>query len=263
MTYTKETRHKVLSLVILALALCQQRSYAQIGDYRDDFAIGVNAGYMMTSVGFSPKVTQSMKPGVSGGLSFRYTSEKYFKTLCSVYAEFNYAQMGWKEYIVNLKSEPVTGTSGEAEKYDRRINYIQLPVMAQLSWGGEHRGFGFVFQAGPQFGYMLSESTATNFTVDNANTTDRANKTVQQYSMPVEKKLDYGICAGLGLQYSHPSVGHFLLDARYYYGLGNIYGSTKRDYFGKSNHAAIEVKLAYMIDLKKHGRKGNINKQQQ
>lgn len=262
MTYGNDIRHTTLLLVILAMTLCQQRSYAQIGDYRNDFSIGVNAGYMMTNVGFSPKVTQSMKPGMSGGLSFRYTSEKYFKTLCSVYAELNYAQMGWRENIVTLKSEPVTGASGEAEKYDRRINYIQVPVMAQLAWGGKRQGFAFVFQAGPQFGYMLSESTVTNFTIDDANTTDRANKTVQQYSMPVEKKLDYGICAGLGLQYSHPAVGHFLLEARYYYGLGNIYGSTKRDYFGKSNHAAIEVKLAYMIDLKKKTKKANINKQQ-
>ncbi len=261
MTYSKNTRYKVLLLIITMMSACHMRSHAQIGDYRNDFSIGVNAGYMMTSVGFSPKVTQKTKPGVSGGLSFRYTSEKYFKTICSVYAELNYAQMGWREDIVTIKSEPVIGASGAAEKYDRRINYIQLPVMAQLAWGGEKQGFGFFFQAGPQFGYMLSESTSTNFTLDNANTTDRANKTIEQFSMPVENKLDYGIAAGLGVQYSHPAVGHFLLEARYYYGLGNIYGATKRDYFGKSNHAAIEVKLAYMIDLKKTDKKANTNKQ--
>lgn len=242
---------RTLPIVVAMMTIGNMRSYAQIGDYRNDFAIGASAGYMMTSVGFSPKVTQKMKSGLTGGLAFRYTSEKYFKTICSVYAELNYAQMGWSEDIVTMNSEPVMGASGEAEKYDRRINYIQMPIMAQLAWGGERKGFGFFFQAGPQFGYMLSESTTTNFTLDNANTADRANSTVQQYSMPVEKKLDYGICAGLGLQYSHPNVGHFLLEARYYYGLGNLYGSTKRDYFGKSNHSAIEIKLAYMVDLKK------------
>ncbi len=240
-----------LLLVLLMSILGHQQAKAQIGDYRNDLAIGVNAGYMMTSVGFTPKVTQTSKPGLSGGLSFRYTSEKYFKTICAVYAELNYAQMGWRENIVTLKSEPVIGASGEAEKYDRRINYIQLPIMAQLMWGRERKGCSFFFQAGPQFGYMVSESTKTNFTRENANTADRANNTIEQFSMPVEKKFDYGICAGLGLQYSHPAVGHFLLEGRYYYGLGNIYGASKRDYFGKSNHGAIEIKLAYLFDLRK------------
>ncbi len=246
-------RINIRSLIIVIAMMCMSHMsmQAQIGDYRNDLAIGVNAGYMMTNVGFSPKVTQKYKPGVSGGLSFRYTSEKYFKTICSVYAELNYAQMGWRENIVTLKSEPVIGASGEAEQYDRRINYIQMPIMAQLMWGRERQGCSFFFQAGPQFGYMLSESTKTNFTLENANTTDRANNTIQQFSMPVEKKFDYGICAGFGLQYSHPKVGHFLLEGRYYYGLGNIYGSSKRDYFGKSNHGAIEIKLAYLIDLRK------------
>ncbi len=250
MTDNNKTYLRTLLLIIAMALLMPRQMMAQIGDYRNDFAIGVNAGYMMTNVGFSPKVTQKSKPGLTGGLSFRYTSEKYFKTVCSVYAELNYAQMGWRENIVTLKSEPVIGASGEAEKYDRRINYIQLPIMAQLMWGREKRGCSFFFQAGPQFGYMLSESTKTNFTLDNANTTDRANTTIEQFSMPVEKKLDYGICAGFGMQYSHPNVGHFLLEGRYYYGLGNIYSSSKRDYFSKSNHGAIEIKLAYLIDLR-------------
>ena len=69
--------------------------------------------------------------------------------------------------------------------------------------------------------------------------------------MPVEKKLDYGIAAGLGLEYSNRHVGHFLLEARYYYGLGNIYGSSKKDYFGKSNYGNIVVKATYLFDIVK------------
>ena len=43
-----------------------------------------------------------------------------------------------------------------------------------------------------------------------------------------------------------------MLTARYYYGLGNIYGSTKKDYFGKSNLSNISVKLTYLFDLVKN-----------
>ena len=252
MSILKNHNCKFLLLLLLLTLTVPVSSIAQIGDYRNDIAIGVNGGYIMTNVGFSPKVTQKLKPGITGGLSFRYTSEKYFKTICSLYAELNYSQMGWREDIVTLKSEPVLNeVSGLAEKYDRRMSYIQMPVMAHLAWGREQNGFSFFFQAGPQFGYMLSESTSTNFKPAEANTKDRANKTVAQYAMPIEKKFDYGIAAGLGLEYSNSKVGHFLLEGRYYYGLGNIYGSTKRDYFGKSNQSAIEIKLSYLIDIKR------------
>ena len=60
-----------------------------------------------------------------------------------------------------------------------------------------------------------------------------------------------GIAAGLGLEYSHPKAGHFQIEGRYYYGLGNIYGDSKKDYFGKSNFGNIVVKLTYLFDLTK------------
>ena len=69
--------------------------------------------------------------------------------------------------------------------------------------------------------------------------------------MPVEKKIDYGIAAGLGIELSFPKVGHFLLEGRYYYGLANIYGNSKRDYFGKSNNGTVNVKLSYLFDITK------------
>ena len=78
---------------------------------------------------------------------------------------------------------------------------------------------------------------------------DRANSTVRQYTMDVERKFDYGIAGGLGMEYSVPHLGHFLLEGRYYYGLGNIYNDSKRDYFGKSNNSTIMVKLTYLTDI--------------
>ena len=67
--------------------------------------------------------------------------------------------------------------------------------------------------------------------------------------MLVENKFDYGIAGGLGMEYSVPRVGHFMIEGRYYYGLGNIYGDSKKDYFGKSNFGNIIVKLTYLFDI--------------
>jgi hypothetical protein len=67
--------------------------------------------------------------------------------------------------------------------------------------------------------------------------------------MPVEKKFDYGIVGGAGIEFSLPKIGHILLEGRYYFGLGNIYGNTKQDYFGKSNQQAIVIKMSYLYDI--------------
>lgn len=225
---------------------------AQIGEYRNMLSIGVNGGYVMSNVGFTPKVNQKMHGGITGGLSFRYVCEKYFRTVCSVQAEVNYARIGWKEDILNLNDQPVINPqTGNAEEYSRDMNYIQVPVFAHLAWGREQRGVQFFFQAGPQIGFCISETTKANYDLSQPNKTDRANSTTEQETMPIENKIDYGIAAGLGLEYSHPKMGHFQLEGRYYYGLGNIYGDSKKDYFGKSNFSNIVVKLTYLFDLTK------------
>ena len=41
---------------------------AQIGDHRNELAIGFNGGYVMSNVGFTPSVTQKMHGGLTGGL---------------------------------------------------------------------------------------------------------------------------------------------------------------------------------------------------
>lgn len=241
-------------MALMLLPVCTAVK-AQIGEHRSDFSVGANVGYTMSSVGFTPKVTQSMLGGMTAGLSWRYVCEKYFKTICSIYGEVNYTQMGWKERILTSDDQPViNGVTGLPEQYSRTLSYIQVPVFAHLAWGHEHKGMQFFFQAGPQFGYMLNESTKTNFRFENMNRDDRASLTCAQDTMSVENKFDYGIAAGLGVELSLKHVGHFLLEGRYYYGLGNIYGDTKRDYFGKSNNNSIIIKLTYLFDLNR-GRK--------
>nr|WP_297013569.1 porin family protein [Prevotella sp.] len=238
-------------IAVVALSVCSLTTVqAQIGEHRSDFAIGANGGYVLSKVGFTPTVQQKQHGGITGGVSLRYVCEKYFKTICSVYAEVNYAKVGWTEDILDIENNAVliSGT-GEALKYQRDITYIQIPVFAHLAWGREERGFNFFVNLGPQIGIYLNESTTTNFDETTSTENDRVSNITAQYDMPVEKKLDYGIAAGAGMEYSIPKVGHFLLEGRYYYGLGNIYGSSKKDYFGKSNFGQIVVKASYLFDI--------------
>lgn len=225
---------------------------AQIGEHRDEFAVGVSGGYIMSSINFQPEVTQRQLGGMIGGVTFRYTTEKYFSSVCAIVGEVNYAQIGWKQKILDLQDQPVINSvTGMAEEYQRRINYIQVPILARLGWGRERNGVQFFFQAGPQIGFFLNEKTEANYDLSQRNLSDRTSKVVNQETMPVENKFDYGITGGIGLEYSHPVIGHFMVEARYYYGLGNIYGNTKRDYFGRSNFSNIVIKASYLFDIAK------------
>ena len=40
-----------------------------------------------------------------------------------------------------------------------------------------------------------------------------------------------------------------MLEGRYYYGLGDIFGNSKRDYFGRSNLTNIVIKMTYLFDI--------------
>ena len=143
----------------------------------------------------------------------------------------------------------INATTGVAEQYERTINYVQIPFLAHLAWGRENKGINSFVNAGPQLGIYLSESTKTNFDWGSRNMTDRANTIVAQDTMKVENKLDYGIAAGAGIEWAIPKVGRFTLEGRYYYGLGNIYGDSKRDYFASSNCGTITIKLGYLFDI--------------
>jgi hypothetical protein len=239
-------------LFVFFLSIISFAAKAQVGEYRTDFAVGVNGGYVLSNIGFQPDVPQSMLGGMTMGVTLRYTCEKYFKSICAIVAEVNLVQTGWKEKIQGLENQPLYYEgSTEALHYQRKMTYLQIPLFARLGWGRERKGIQGFFQVGPQLGIFLSESTTTNLVDDKEPTEQRSSNIVKQESMPVEKKFDYGIAGGAGIEFSVPRVGHFMLEGRYYYGLGNIYGNSKSDYFGKSNFGQIVIKATYLFDIVK------------
>lgn len=57
--------------------------HAQVGESRTDLAVGINGGFVMNRVTFSPSVKQKLKNGMTMGFTARYTCEKYFNMLCA------------------------------------------------------------------------------------------------------------------------------------------------------------------------------------
>lgn len=217
---------------------------AQVGEPRRTLAVGVNGGVVMNTISFDPTIKQKQHVAPTFGLTLRMTSEKYFKTLCALQVELNFARLGWKEDIYDAQDEPLPDT------YSRDLNYIQIPFLARLGWGHERRGLLGYFMVGPQLGYCFSEKTKRSevWTTDASGNPDRPNGMFAQYDMTLDKKFDYGITAGGGVELS-TRIGHFMIDGRYYYGLSDIFNNSKKDVFSRSNHGSIIVKFTYLFDI--------------
>ncbi len=232
----RTTKHLIRFGLCILLGSISLASHAQVGEFRKDLAIGVNGGVNLSSIGFSPTIKQGYLMGMTGGLTLRYTCEKYFATICALQVELNYSQQGWEEEIED----------GSENTYKRSVSYIEMPVMAHLGWGREQRGLQFFLNAGPKFAfYMSDKETYGGGTWDVSN---RPSNVTEQYGKDIENKFDYGIVGGLGIDLS-TKIGHFILEGRYYYGFGNLFSDSKKDPFSCSNNEVITIKLSYLVDI--------------
>lgn len=227
-------RHFILYMLLFVVP--SVHVMAQVGEHRNDFSVGFMGGYTMNKMDFMPKIKQSSKGAPMVGFAARYICEKYFTTICGVELELQYNNLGWQELIED----------GSGNTYKRDLHFLEVPVLMQMGWGRERRGLKFLFEAGPQVGLYLSGEEHRGG--GEWNPAARPNGVVYQYGKEPDNKIDYGIAAGLGLEYSSP-FGHFLLQGRYYYGLGDLYDNSKRGDFGRSANQTIVVKLTYLFDL--------------
>lgn len=231
-------RRFILPIIIL---LISSTAVAQVGELRSNFAVGFNAGYNLSRVDFSPTIKQNLQPGLAGGVSLRYTTEKYFSLICATQLEVNFAQRGWNELIED----------GSNNTYRRTTNYIEIPFFAHLGWGEEERGVQFFANAGPQIGFFLNGQERYGFSEEYPwDETHRPNNITQQYGKQVENALEYGIAGGLGVELK-TAIGNFTIEGRYFFGLSDMFGNAKSDPFGRSANTTITAKVSYLVDITK------------
>lgn len=184
--------------------------------FQPETSLGVNGGVTFSKVNFSPVVKQTMLQGVNGGITFRHISEKHFGFI----VEANIVQRGWKEDITD-------------STYSRTLNYLEIPFLTHITFGN-HRVRYFV-NLGPKLGILLLDKEKRNFpTNDN------------QHGKAIDNSFDYGLCGGTGFEL-RTGVGSFLLEGRYYYGLGDIFSNAKKEYFDRSANNSVSVNLTYMV----------------
>ncbi|WP_165364494.1 porin family protein [Parabacteroides goldsteinii] len=212
-----------LCLAAIISAMAQQSRFPQ------EVSVGASFGMNFSSVSFNPKVYTKMKQGYNAGLVLRWNTEKNL----GLQTELNFSQQGWDE---EFEEHPTY-------KYSRTINYFEIPFFTHIYFGSNK--FKFYFNLGPKIGYAFSEKTETNPNETNTNAGSN-----EQHNMAIQKKFDWGLCGGPGLEL-RTSIGYFLLEGRYYYALGDIYGSRKSDYFNKSSSQVISARIIYLLPIRK------------
>lgn len=218
-----------LIALIISLSAAAQRYY------EPDFAIGAKAGATVSEMAWSPTVRQQFTPGFTAGICMRYTEENHF----GLVAELNFTQRGWAE-----KFAPETGLS-----YARHFSYVQLPVMTQIFFGNEK--WRYFINLGPEIGLMVGDKISANFNYKDLTQVPSfpAKHRADQLNMGVARKFDYGIAGGMGLEMRLNKKHSFLLEGRFYYGLANVFPSSRRDIFGASRGMSIECTIGYMFRI--------------
>lgn len=222
-------KHAVL---ITTLVVASVTGSAQT-HYSSNVSFGIKGGADLSRVMFTPSVKQSFAFGLNGGVTFRYIEENHFGLI----VEVNYEQRGWKEDFETYPYE-----------YTRTIDYIQIPFLAHIYFGRRGK---FFFNAGPEVGFRIGESTKANFDYMNLSVIkDFPLRTTYQYQMAAENKMDYGISAGLGGEFSLNRRNSIYLEGRFYYGLGNVLKSGRTENFRGSNSMSIMASVGYWFRIK-------------
>ena len=220
------------TIIAIAIAIATK---AQIEEPRNIFELGVSGGLNLSSMEFQPTVRQFRLQGAGGGISMRYTSEKYFSMICAAQLEVNFSQRGWEEDFDDKTKN----------SYSRCLNYVEIPFMAHLAFGKEPHGLQFFINLGPQIGFLLddSEKYEGEWAIESRPTATQA-----IYGQEINNKFDYGIVGGAGLELK-TKAGNFFIEGRYYYGLGDIFNNSKTDDFGRSANTTISARIGYSVRL--------------
>ncbi|WP_026260912.1 porin family protein [Spirosoma luteum] len=203
------------TFLVSVLTVCSlSASYAQ-----QRFSAGPRVGLNMSTFGRDAQ-GYMLRPGVTAGAFLMYSSLNHF----GISGDVLYSQMGGK-------------FSQNNESYKQRINYLEIPVALRyfLTLSGNFRPNLFF---GPSLGIKL-----------NAKRTDNVKQSVASPDFNNSAQfndLDLGLIAGFQLNFKGLAERqHFLIDARYRYGLSDITIDPNQNI----NNSTITLTLGYSFGV--------------
>lgn len=185
--------------------------------------VGVHGGVDFSTMSFRPQLNEEFLPGKEFGIFFRHVSEPHI----GIQFEINVVDKGWKEVIDSV------GT------YTRRVNTINIPVMAAFIAGS--RSLRFAFTLGPYIDYRYKDSEEIDI--------PDVKQYRSHYLIPFADKFEFGFAGGLAIEI-YTKIGGFALKASYSHALTNLYPLNKGTYyFSASRMMVIYGGVGYFVSF--------------
>ena len=225
----------ILRRILSAMILLSAVTAAAQTHYVPHISVGAHGGVSLSEYTFNPSSKQKFHIGYYGGLRFRYAEERHVGLI----AELNINRRGWRENF-----------EGTDFRYSRSLTFVELPVMTHIFFGS--RVIKGTINLGPQIGYMIGSSIDANFDYTRPTSVPGLphRRATEQMHLDIHNRFDYGIAAGLGLELNATRLHSVSLEGRFYYGLGNIFASSRRDPFSASRGLSITVTAGYWFRVK-------------
>ncbi len=226
---------RLLPLFCILSYLLPFQVMAQKKAFKQQLYLGGGGGIIFSNIDFVPTIVQDMHMGLSGGVSFKYITEKHLGLL----AEINFTQRGWKEKFEDEQKQNYA--------FSRALNYAELPIMTHVYFGNKVR---FIFNAGPQISFLLGYSDKMNDALKSDIDEQKLSSQAQEQYKKPNKLFDYGLIGGMGIAFQ-TGKGEINVEGRYYFGLGDIFDSriSTKSYFSRSASHYIGAKITYFIRL--------------
>ena len=226
----------IVAAALLATAAVTSSAQAQ------SVRLGLRAGanYSNLAGNVQNENTYNNKIGFLGGVMLNVPIIQ--DGFLSVQPEILYSQKGFEN-----KPTEFTGLLGAKQKREGSVNYnyLDVPVLLKV------RASGLIFEAGPQYSYLLSANNQTKTTTTPAlggtpSTTEAQNKT----DVSGLNRNELGYLAGVGYE----AENGLSLSVRYTGAFSDFVKSDNSTYFNgdlkNARHSAFQLSLGYLIPSK-------------
>ena len=231
---------KKSAIFAAALLATAAVSSAQAQEVRIGLRAGAN--YSNLAGNINNQDTYNNKFGFLGGVMVNVpvTSDGFF----SVQPEVLYSQKGFENKPTEYS---VLGIPGTMQKREGSVNYnyLDVPVLLKV------RASGLVFEAGPQYSYLLSANNKTKTTTIPAfGGTPTTNEAQSKTDVSGLNRNELGYVAGVGYE----ATNGLSLSLRYTGAFSDFVKSDNNTYFNgdlkNARHSAFQLSLGYLISSK-------------
>lgn len=243
---------KRITICLIAFLGWSSTAYSQVRSrFEEEISVGVQGGMALSQVRFMHNdITYAnnlgdlgYRKGADVGVAVRFIAQKHF----GLQLEASYIQGGWYErwndYTVVNEQQFIGGT------IEREIDYLSIPLLAHIYFGNTHRLF---FNFGSKMGLLMKTGeTKTNLTAGQQQAILTNNWNDPRLNEDIEENnVDFGLCVGAGYEIRLSKLS-ILAEARWNYGLKDVFEHDRSAVFQRSNNQMFTFTLGVMMPVLK------------